>query len=179
MKNLIHFKIALLLCLVTLAFGFGLGITFGVAEDTLKGHLASQGQAVLDTVYGGDEAAMNKVVRKSWVYFKRAHLHANGLGTSGLVMVLLIAALPGGRMRWRWLTATALGLGGLVYSVYWLLAGLKAPGLGSTHAAKESLDWVAIPGAGLCVLGLVSVIVLVAFGLGKLDSDGAESVDRA
>ena len=159
--DLHRFRLAVMLCLLTLAFGFGLGAAFGAAEDSLKGYLQSQGEAALATAYAGDVAAMDKVVARSWTYFKRAHLHANGLGTSGLVLVLLVAALPGVKFRWRWVTATALGLGGLVYSVYWLLAGLIAPGMGSTGAAKESLDFVAIPGSGLCILGLVSVMVMV------------------
>ena len=104
--------------------------------------------------------AMKKVVAKSWVYFKRAHLHANGLGTSSLLMVLLVAALTNTADVWRIFTAGALGLGGLLYSSYWLLAGLRAPSMGSTGAAKESLDWIAIPGAGLCIIGLISVILM-------------------
>jgi hypothetical protein len=41
-----------------------------------------------------------------------------------------------------------------------MFAGLRAPGLGSTGLAKESLAWLAIPSSGLCVLSL-----LVALGL--------------
>ena len=52
-------------------------------------------------------------------------------------------------------------MGALGYSVFWLLAGLRAPGLGGTGPAKESLAWLAFPSAGLLLLGVVALIVLV------------------
>lgn len=161
MQQLTQFKTALLLSLLTIAFGFGLGAAFGANEAALKGDLKARGEAALETVYKGDTQAMEKVVSKSWVYYKRAHLHANGLGTSALVIVLLLAALPSVNFRWRWITAIAQGVGSLGYSLYWLFAGMRAPSMGDTHIAKESLDFLAIPGSGCCILGLVSVIVIV------------------
>jgi len=83
----------LVLALLTLCFGFGLGGAFGAVEDSLKEGLSSRGEAVLDTAYGGDRARMDAVVEKSWVYYKRAHLHANGLGTSALACILLLSLL--------------------------------------------------------------------------------------
>ena len=75
----------ILLAFASIAFGFGLGIAFGAAEDDLKDHLQAGAQAVLESVYAGDESKAGSVVGKSWTYFKRAHLHANGLGTIALV----------------------------------------------------------------------------------------------
>ncbi|MDH3592485.1 MAG: hypothetical protein OER88_11430 [Planctomycetota bacterium] len=153
-------RFGVLFALLTLLFGFGLGAAFGAKEDALKGHLKEEAQAVLATTYGGDAAKAKKVTDKSWVYFKRAHLHANGLGTAALALILLLSILAAGD-RTKSLTALASGLGGLGYSIYWLLAGLRAPGMGSTGAAKDSLDWLAIPSSGLCIVGLVAVIVLL------------------
>ena len=42
-----------------------------------------------------------------------------------------------------------MGLGSLGYSMFWMLAGMRAPGLGSTGAAKESLEWLAVPTSAL------------------------------
>ena len=144
----------LVLALLTLGFGFGLGGAFGAIQDSLKEGLSSSAEAVLDTAYGGDRARMDAVVKKSWVYYKRAHLHANGLGTSALACILLLSLLgrPGTVER---AGAAAFGLGALLYSVFWLLAGSSAPGIASTGAAKESLGWIAIPGSGLCFVGLL------------------------
>lgn len=150
----------LLLALLAVAFGFGMGGAFGAAEDLLKGGLAASGEAVLESVYGGDEVAMKKVVSKSWTYYKRAHLHANALGTTAIAVIGVLAMLgrPG---RLEQVGATSIGAGSLLYGVYWLLAGMRAPGMGSTGAAKESLAFVAIPGSSLCVIGLGITIYLV------------------
>ena len=151
----------LLLALLAVLFGFGLGAAFGAAEDTLKRGLQERGEAVLESAYGGDEAAMTKVVKKAWVYYKRAHLHANALGTTALAAILLLALVgpPGPVER---LGAIAFGAGSLLYGVFWLLAGAWAPGMGGTHEAKEALGFVAIPGSALCMVGLfVTIWVLV------------------
>ena len=87
----------------------------------------------------GDEAKAKKVSDKAWVYFKRAHLHANGLGTSALALIVLLTFLAGGDGL-KGILALASGIGGLGYSVYWLLAGMRAPGMGSTAAAGLSHD---------------------------------------
>ena len=58
------------------------------------------------------------------------------------------------------IVAGAIGVGALGYSSFWMFAALRAPALGSTHDAKESLGWLASPSAGLCILGLVAVLVL-------------------
>jgi hypothetical protein len=43
--------------------------------------------------------------------------------------------------------------------LFWLAAGLSAPALGSTDDAKEGLAYLAIPGAGLSILGLIGTLV--------------------
>jgi hypothetical protein len=149
------------LALASIAFGFGLGVAFGAVEDDLKDHLHASAQAALESVYAGDEAQAKPVVKKSWTYFKRAHLHANALGTTALAASLLLALLgpPGVLAR---LSSFGLGAGALFYAAYWLLAGLMAPGLGSTSAAKESLAWLAIPSSGACVAGLAGTLICAA-----------------
>ena len=152
-------QIGVVLSVLTLLYGFGLGIAFGAAEDSIKGTLQSRGEAVLETAYESDKAKMNATVKKSWVYFKRAHLHANGMGTSALAMIFLLAVFPVAS-RGRKILAAMLGFGGLTYALYWMLAGLRAPGMGSTGAAKASLEWLAIPSSGMFVLATIAVFVL-------------------
>ena len=148
----------ILLALLAVTFGFGMGAAFGAAEDALKGILKARAEVVLDSVYGGDAETADPVLSKSWTYFQRAHLHANALGTGALGACILLALLgtPGRLAR---LSAGCFGAGALLYGVYWLLAGLAAPGLGSTGAAKESLAWIGLPGSGLCVLGLAGTVL--------------------
>ena len=160
-QNLAPMRAGLLLALLAILYGFGLGAGFGAAEDSIKQGLRDDAAAVLADKYGGDEAKAKKVTDKSWAYFKRAHLHSGCLGTAGVVLILLLS-FAGGGARVNGLVAFALGLGALGYGSYWMFAGMRAPGMGSTGAAKESLAWLAIPSSGLCILGLLAVIVLVA-----------------
>lgn len=146
-------RVGLILALLAIAFGWGLGGVFGAAEASVKGVLADSGAAALADAYGGDSAKMEKVVSKSWSYLKRAHLHGGVLGASAVSLILLLASL-GIPTRATRIAASVLGFGSLGYGVYWLLAGFRAPGMGSTGLAKESLDWLAIPSAGGLLVGL-------------------------
>jgi hypothetical protein len=150
--------VGLCLALLGILFGFILGGVFGAAEDSLKGYLNAEGQAVLATVYEGDAAAMEGVVNKSWSYFKRAHMHAGAIGTSALacILMLLLLCRPG---KLASTAAIAFGIGSILYPVFWLWAGCIAPGMGSTGAAKEALNFIAIPGAGGCIIGAVLALV--------------------
>ncbi len=161
-------RVGILLSFLTLLYGFTLGGVFGAFESSIKGHLKQEGQSVMDTVYKGETAKLKQVVSKSWVYFKRAHLHANGLGVVSLASILVLMAMPVTTTLKRWL-AIALGTGALGYSLFWMLAGLKAPALGGTGAAKEALSWLAKPTAFLCIAGLAAVIVIVVKTLFRKD----------
>ena len=154
-------RIGIVLALLTLVYGFGLGGAFGAFEDNIKGSLEASATAVKDTVYQGDEAAMNKITGKSWIYMKRAHLHANGLGTAALAIIFVLAGTRASS-RVRGVISAALGIGALGYASFWMFAAITAPALGSTHDAKEALNWLAIPSAGLLILGLIATLALFA-----------------
>ena len=120
-KNLRPMKFGIVFSLLTIAFGFGFGGAFGGFEDSLKGHLKGKGQEVLATVYKGDEAEMKKVLEKSWTYFKRAHLHANGLGIIALGLIFLASFLSFDT-RIKVVAGWVFGLGGLHHSPLLALA---------------------------------------------------------
>lgn len=79
--------------------------------------------------------------------------------------ILLLAALRRPSDHVRRGVSVALGGGALAYSAFWMLAARAAPGLGGTGAAKDSLAWLAVPSAGLVLIGLGAVIVLTAIEL--------------
>jgi hypothetical protein len=164
-SNLRAVRWGLTFSLLTVMFGFGMGGAFGFLEDSMKSDLRASAEAVKDTVYGGDAAKMKEVVDKSWVYHQRAHLHGGAIGTAALAATLLLAALrkPSGALRA--VLAAALGVGGLGYSLFWLLAGQRAPALGSTGAAKESLGWLGVPTSGLLLVGWLAVLATVTLEL--------------
>lgn len=171
LSNLNSMRWGVVLVLLTFLFGFGLGGAFGAAEDSLKGGLKKSAEKVLDSVYKGDAANMKAVISKSWTYYKRAHLHAGAMGSAALSMILLLALLAG-REKLKGLIAFLFGFGGLGYSVFWLLAGCRAPALGGTDVAKESLTWLAIPSSGGFILALL--LTLVVFVLSLRSSTSSE-----
>lgn len=148
------------LALCSVLYGFILGGIFGFREDAVKGRLEASGAAVVATAYAGDTAAKDAVVAKSWDYLKRAHMHGGGIGAAALGAIAAIVLFTGMGTVGRW-SAVAIGAGALIYSVFWLFAGFKAPGLGSTDAAKESLTFLAVPGAGLSLLGAAGALFAV------------------
>jgi len=154
-------RVGLSLAVLSIVFGFGLGGVFGVFEHDIKEHLKAQANAVSDSVYKGDTDAMKKVINKSWSYFKRAHLHGGGIGAAALALILLMSFFDRSSKLARSLGSAALGAGALGYSLFWMFAGLRAPALGGTGLAKESLEWLAVPSAGLTLLGLFTSLALL------------------
>lgn len=152
--------LGLLLALLTILYGQGMGIFFGVNEQAIKERLKTSALEVKDTIYKGDAVAMKTVLDNSWNYMKRAHLHAGSMGTTAFAL-MLTAALLGVAPRTVSMLGLALGFGGLGYSLYWMFAGFLAPGLGSTTAAKESLRWLAMPTSGVFVLATLVVLGLL------------------
>ena len=150
-------RIGVLLALLGVLFGFAAGGAFGFFEDTLKAGLAADAESVLATVYSGDSASARAVVDKAWSYYKRAHLHGGGIGAAALAVMLVMACSAVSPAASR-LAAYALGGGAIGYPVFWLLAGMRAPVLGSTAAAKESLRWLAFPSSAALLLGLVVAV---------------------
>lgn len=169
-------SLGLALAVLTILFGQGLGIVFGLNEDAIKGRLKTSAAEVRDTVYKGDDAALKAVLDKSWAYMQRAHLHAGGMGTTALALIVLVGLLGASR-RWTMAVGLGLGAGGFGYSVFWMWAGFRAPALGSTGLAKESLKWLAMPSSGAFVLATMAVLVLlfVAFSRPQSGRDRAHS----
>lgn len=160
-SNLRAASVGLLFAILTILFGQGMGVVFGLNEDAIKDQLKSDAVAVQETIYNNDEAAMKKVTDKSWTYMKRAHLHAGGMGTTAIALVVVLC-LIGASHKATFILSLLLGVGGLGYSIFWMWAGFRAPGLGSTGAAKESLELLAMPSSGGFVVATIVVFVLLA-----------------
>lgn len=154
----------LLLASLTLLFGFGLGVIFGLNEEAITSRLAASAAAAPAAIYHGDAAAMKAVLSKSWAYMQRAHLHAGALGTTAVALTLVVVLLAVRPVIAR-VVSLGLGAGGLGYSVFWVWAGARAPALGSTGVAKESLAWLAMPSSGLVVVCTLAVLVLLVLRL--------------
>ncbi|KAB2646691.1 MAG: hypothetical protein DVB27_06415 [Verrucomicrobia bacterium] len=154
----------LVLAIFTILYGQGIGIVFGLNEDGIKSRLKASAAEVRDSIYKGNDDAIKAVLDKSWAYMQRAHLHAGGMGTTAVSLIVVLCLL-GASQRATAAIGVALGAGGLGYSVFWMWAGFRAPGLGSTGAAKESLKWLAMPSSGAFVLATVAVLALLSVSM--------------
>lgn len=151
---------------VAILYGWSLGVFFGVGEDRLRERFIAEAEANrhLYLQNAGSEAAATSAIKRmdetAWRYFLRAHLHAGGIGSIAVGGSLVLALLSV-RPALKQLASILLGLGATGYPVFWMLAGLRAPGLGSTAVAKESLLWLAIPSVGALVIGGVLTLAMV------------------
>lgn len=149
------------LAIATILLGQILGIVFGLNEEAIQDRLHASAVAVRETVYHNDDGAIEKVEAKAWIYMQRSHLHAGALGTTAVTLIILAVLM--GIARWALLALSlALGAGGFGYSFFWMWAGFRAPGLGGTGAAKESLRWLAMPSSGAYVVATVGILVLIS-----------------
>ena len=155
-------KYGILVSMIAILFGGSLGLSFGCCEDDVKGYLKAEADAVFNEKYGGLQDKKDKVVAKAWVYIKRAHLHSQTMGVIAIAFSLLVAWFnlhPKIQLGVSLLS----GLGSLGYGVFWLLAAALAPGMGSTHDAKEAVGLVAqASGASFFVAG-VTVFAVLAY----------------
>jgi hypothetical protein len=149
------------LAVLSILFGFCLGIIFGLNEDLIKNRLSASASSVIATVYQGNSAKTQPVLAKSWDYMQRGHLHGGGIGTAAIAMIVVLL-LTGTRPSVIRVLAIALGGGALAYAIFWVWAGFLAPGLGSTGAAKETLAWLAMPSSGALVMATAAVLYLSA-----------------
>lgn len=162
--NLRAASLGLALAVLTILFGQGMGIVFGLNEDVIKSRLNASAMEVRDSVYKDNESSIKPVLDKSWNYMQRAHLHAGGMGTTAVSLIVVMCLFSNFR-RVTAAISVALGAGGFGYSVFWMWAGFRAPALGSTGAAKESLRWLAMPSSGAFVVATIAVLIFLVVAI--------------
>ena len=161
MINFTHIKYGVLVAVIAILYGGLMGLSFGCCEEDIKRTLNSSVQEAMTTKYEGDQAKADKVVKKSWVYMKRAHLHSQTMGVISIAFSFLVAwlAYPA---KAQFAISLLSGLGALGYGFFWMLSGYLAPGMGSTGAAKESVGLIAqASGSAFFVAGLLLFTILV------------------
>ncbi len=150
-------RIGLRITLLLLVFGIGMGIAFGVFEDSFKDYIA---QGIVANPELHDQKSQSKI----WRYAQRAHFHATGIGAFSLVLILLVlfSSLKDS------LKATASVLISLVglYPLAWFTMFWLSPSLGRSaahgHIVTELLTYI---GTGGLLLGLAILIGNMFFGL--------------
>ncbi len=157
-----HIKYGVLVAMMAILFGGLMGLSFGCCEDSIKDVFKASADKAMSDVYKGDQAKADKVIKKSWVYMKRAHLHSQTMGVISIAFSLLAAWLSfPARMQLG--ISLLSGLGSLGYGFFWMVSGFLAPGMGSTGAAKESVALIAQASGGAFFVAGVSLFGLLAY----------------
>jgi len=142
-------KIGLFLVMITLIFGIGLGVVFGLIEDSVKSYI-TEGIAAHPAVH--DEQSSSKI----WRYAQRAHFHSTGIAAFSIGLLLLIMHSSLGS-RLKTVAAVLVGLGGL-YPLSWFTMFLLAPSIGRGaahhHVVTEMFIYIGVVSllAGIAVL---------------------------
>lgn len=140
-------KLGLFLVMLTLIFGIGMGVTFGIAEDDIKSYISTG-------VNSHPEVHDINSTDKIWRYAQRSHFHATGIAAFSLGLVLLIA-LSSLKPGMKTITSILVGLGGL-YPLSWFNMFILAPEVGRsaahTHVVTELLTYI---GVGSLLIGIV------------------------
>ena len=150
-------KAGLGLVFLLLLFGIGMGIAFGVFEDTFKDYIA-QGIAAHPDLH--DAKSQSKI----WRYAQRAHFHATGIGAFSLVIIAYIL-LSNMKDSVKKLASILVGLIGL-YPLAWFSMFYLSPSMGRSaahgHIITELFTYI---GTGGLLLGLLILLSNVFFGL--------------
>ncbi len=143
-------RIGLFLVILTLLFGLGLGVSFGVNEGSFKSYITTGVNAHPDV---HDSKSEDKI----WRYAQRAHFHATGIAafSIGLVILTMFSSL---RAKLKSIAAILIGLGGL-YPLSWLSMFILAPSIGREaahhHIMTEIFTYTGVLGL-LAGIGLLS-----------------------
>lgn len=152
-------RLGLILSMLTLLFGIGLGVVFGINEDGVQDYIRD-GIAAHAQLH--DQQSQSKI----WRYAQRAHFHATGVGAFTLAMILLVGVMPMTR-RFKAATSTLIGIGSF-YSLAWLSMFLLAPSLGR-GAAHDALvtGLITKVTVGSLLLGVAILFLHLLFGFGR------------
>jgi hypothetical protein len=142
-------RIGLLLVLLTLVFGIGMGVAFGVKEGAFKSYVSTG-------ITAHPEVHDDKSQKKIWRYAQRAHFHSTGIAafSIGLVILIMFSSL---KEKLKSISAILIGLGGL-YPLSWLTMFLLAPSIGRgaahSHILTEMFTFIGITSllAGIGIL---------------------------
>jgi len=157
-KEIKAVKIGLFLVMLTLLFGIGLGVGFGVAEDSFQSYISS-GVAANPSVHDA------KSEHKIWRYAQRAHFHATGISAFSLGLVLLIM-LSSLKRKLKTVASTLVGLSGF-YPMSWFSMFLLSPSIGRSaahnHIITEMFTYIGVGGLLLGIAILCANLFLDMF----------------
>lgn len=156
-KEIKSVKIGLFLVMLTLIFGIGLGISFGIAEDSVKSYISDGVASHLDV---HDDKSNEKI----WRYAQRAHFHATGISafSIGLVLLIMCSSL---KRKLKTASSILVGFGGL-YPLSWFTMFVLAPSIGRSAAHQHILtEMFTYIGVGCLLLGIIILCANLFLGM--------------
>jgi len=150
-------KTGISIVLLLLVFGIGMGIAFGIAEDTFKDFVA-QGVAANPDLHD------SKSTSKIWRYAQRAHFHATGISAFALVLIMIVL-FSSMRTKMKSIASILISLISL-YPLAWFTMFILSPSLGRSaahhHIVTELFTYI---GTGGLLLGLAMLMGNIFLGL--------------
>jgi len=150
-------KTGISIVLLLLAFGIGMGIAFGIAEDSFQDFIA-QGIAANPALHDSESAS------KIWRYAQRAHFHATGISAFALVLIMIVL-FSSMRTKMKTIASFLISLISL-YPLAWFTMFILSPSLGRSaahhHIVTELFTYI---GTGGLLLGLAMLMGNIFLGL--------------
>ncbi len=156
-------RAGLAIVILSLFFGVGLGISFGVNEDAFKDYV-KEGVAAHPELH--DETSNDKI----WRYAQRTHFHAGGISAFclGLIILVMFSDLP---RKLQTISSLLIGLGSF-YPLAWFSMFFLAPSIGRDPAHEHILTkFFTLVGVGGLLIGSFFLLANLFFGLFKASAD--------
>lgn len=154
-------RIPIFLALLCIIGGVFISILFATQEDYFKDHI-KQGlsrnikiQEIADPVKKTE--TLKSEAEKNWRYFQRFHFHATGIGAMMIGILLFLTQVNAPALS-KNITSYMVAIGGSLYPLVWLFAGIYGPEMGRNEA-KEAFAIFGYMG-GVFLLGGVYALVL-------------------
>ena len=138
MINFTYIKYGVLVAIIAILYGGMMGLSFGCCEESIKKTLNISAEEAMTAKYDGDQAKVDEIVKKSWIYMKRAHLHSQTMGVISIAFSLLVAWLAYPEKAQLAISLLS-GFGSLGYGLFWMLAGYMAQEWGPQVLPKSQL----------------------------------------
>ncbi len=165
----------IVLSCVAILITFFTGMWMGLDEGGIREGFKASGMTVLDSLYNGDEAALDAMVGTAWAVTMRAHVHWAGMGAAALAMcfILLLVKVP----NWyKQISSIFLGFGAVVYPLSWWYIAQNLTVLGK--AVKDDVHWIAALGIGPIVAGAIAVVAALIYTFFKTGKE-AKNTDKS
>lgn len=169
-------KFPILLTILALIGGVFISIIFGANEDFFQNRITHGLEKNIKIQSITDENIKTEKIKsekdKNWRYYQRYHFHANGIATTSLCLLILLAFIKASKKEIL-IASYMISIGGFLYPFVWLFAALYGPEMGRNEA-KESFAFFGYMG-GVFLVGVIYCLYLASIKPWKAPLSFAEN----